>query len=64
MFGRVAFAACWFILGFVLLFLYIPIVIVLAVSFTESAVFSFPPQGFSLRMKFCRIPSWVFKYSI
>ena len=49
MFGRVAFAACWFILGFVLLFLYIPIVIVLAVSFTESAVFSFPPQGFSLK---------------
>ena len=40
---------CWLILGLVLVFLFMPIAIVVAVSFTESAVFSFPPQGFSLR---------------
>ena len=40
---------CWLILGLVLVFLFMPIAFVVAVSFTESAVFSFPPQGFSLR---------------
>jgi putative spermidine/putrescine transport system permease protein len=47
--ARLSFGFCWFILGLVLVFLFVPILIVLAVSFTESAVFSFPPQGFSLR---------------
>lgn len=36
-------------LALVLVFLFTPILIVLAVSFTESAVFSFPPQGFSFK---------------
>jgi putative spermidine/putrescine transport system permease protein len=36
-------------LGLALVFLFTPILIVLAVSVTESAVFSFPPQGFSLK---------------
>ncbi len=46
---RISLAFCWLMLGLVLVFLFMPIVIVLAVSFTESAVFSFPPQGFSLK---------------
>lgn len=49
MIARIARVTCWFVLGFVLVFLFTPIVIVLAVSFTESAVFAFPPQGFSLK---------------
>lgn len=49
MIARVSFCLCWVILGFVLVFLFTPILIVLAVSFTESAVFAFPPQGFSLK---------------
>lgn len=49
MIARVSFGLCWFILGLVLVFLFTPILIVLAVSFTESAVFSFPPQGISLK---------------
>jgi putative spermidine/putrescine transport system permease protein len=47
--ARVSFAVCWFTLALVLVFLFTPILIVVAVSFTESAVFSFPPQGFSLK---------------
>jgi putative spermidine/putrescine transport system permease protein len=49
MIARVSFAGCWVMLGLVLVFLFTPILIVLAVSVTESAVFSFPPQGFSLK---------------
>jgi len=49
MIARLSFGFCWFVLGLVLVFLFTPILIVLAVSFTESAVFSFPPQGFSLK---------------
>lgn len=40
---------CWTMLGVVLVFLFTPIVIVVAVSFSPSSVFSFPPSGFSLR---------------
>jgi putative spermidine/putrescine transport system permease protein len=47
--ARVSFAGCWVMLGLALVFLFTPILIVLAVSVTESAVFSFPPQGFSLK---------------
>jgi putative spermidine/putrescine transport system permease protein len=36
-------------LGLVLLFLALPILTVIPISFTASPVFSFPPQGFSLR---------------
>ena len=49
MIARLSFGLCWATLGLVLIFLFTPILIVLAVSFTESAVFSFPPQGFSLK---------------
>ena len=49
MVARIAYGACWAMLGLVLVLLFTPILIVLAVSFTESAVFSFPPQGFSLK---------------
>ncbi len=49
MIPRVSFAFCWVMLGLVLVFLFAPIIIVVAVSFTESAIFSFPPQGFSLK---------------
>lgn len=40
---------CWVMLALVLTFLLAPIVITMAVSFTDAAVFSFPPKGFSLR---------------
>ncbi len=36
-------------LGLVIAFLLLPIVVVIPVSFTESPVFSFPPEGFSLQ---------------
>jgi putative spermidine/putrescine transport system permease protein len=49
MIARLSFGLCWAMLGLVLIFLFTPILIVLAVSVTESAVFSFPPQGFSLK---------------
>jgi putative spermidine/putrescine transport system permease protein len=40
---------CWAVLAAVLVFLFAPIVIVVAVSFSPSAIFAFPPDGFSLR---------------
>jgi putative spermidine/putrescine transport system permease protein len=40
---------CWVVLAAVLVFLFTPIVIVVAVSFSPSAIFAFPPGGFSLR---------------
>lgn len=49
MIARISFAVCWAVLALVLVFLFTPILIVVAVSFTESTVFSFPPQGFSLK---------------
>jgi putative spermidine/putrescine transport system permease protein len=42
-------ALCWTMLVAVLIFMFAPIVIVLAVAFTPSTVFSFPPSGVSLR---------------
>jgi len=42
-------AACWTTLIAVLIFLFAPIAIVVAVSFSPSSVFAFPPDGFSLR---------------
>jgi putative spermidine/putrescine transport system permease protein len=39
---------CWVVLAAVLVFLFTPIVIVVAVSFSPSAIFAFPPDGFSL----------------
>jgi putative spermidine/putrescine transport system permease protein len=45
-FGR---AFCWTILIAVLVFLFAPIAIVVAVSFSPSSVFAFPPEGLSLR---------------
>lgn len=49
MIARLAYGACWAILLLVLVFLFTPILIVLSVAFSESAVFAFPPQGFSLK---------------
>jgi putative spermidine/putrescine transport system permease protein len=40
---------CWVMLAAVLVFLFTPILIVVAVSFSPSAIFAFPPDGFSLR---------------
>lgn len=40
---------CRIVLGLVIAFLFLPIFIVLTVSFSSSAVFAFPPPGFSLR---------------
>ena len=45
-FGR---ALCWAILVGVLVFLFVPILIVVAVSFSPSSIFAFPPPGMSLR---------------
>jgi putative spermidine/putrescine transport system permease protein len=42
-------ALCWTILVGVLVFLFVPIVIVVAVSFSPSSIFAFPPPGVSLR---------------
>ncbi|UFN49575.1 ABC transporter permease [Roseomonas sp. OT10] len=42
-------AFCWTMLVVVLLFLLLPILVVIPVSFNETAVFRFPPVGFSLR---------------
>lgn len=39
----------WFIVGFDLLFLALPTVIVLITSFTDSATVQFPPDGFSVK---------------
>lgn len=49
MIARIAYGACWLVLALVLMFLFTPILIVIAVSITESAVFAFPPQGFSFK---------------
>src|SRR5215207_3078477 len=47
--ARLGMALCWAALALVLAFLLAPILIVIAVSFSPSAIFSFPPQGFSWR---------------
>ena len=47
--ARLSYGACWLVLALVLVFLFTPILIVVAVSITDSAVFAFPPQGFSLK---------------
>lgn len=49
MIARISYGVCWLVLALVLMFLFTPILIVIAVSITESAVFAFPPQGFSLK---------------
>ncbi|MSO76161.1 MAG: ABC transporter permease [Alphaproteobacteria bacterium] len=49
MIARLALGFCWCMLALVLIFLFAPILIVVAVSFTESPIFAFPPTGFSLR---------------
>lgn len=46
---RLGTATAWTMMGIVIIFLFAPIVIIIPVSFTESAVFRFPPEGFSLR---------------
>lgn len=47
--ARFGMGFCWAVLTLVLIFLFAPIVIVVAVSFSPSAIFSFPPTGFSWR---------------
>ena len=47
--ARVGMIFCWAMLTLVLIFLFAPIVIVVAVSFSPSTIFSFPPDGFSWR---------------
>jgi putative spermidine/putrescine transport system permease protein len=47
--ARLGMGFCWVMLAAVLVFLFTPILIVVAVSFTPSAIFAFPPDGFSLR---------------
>ena len=47
--ARFGSALCWTALVLVLAFLLAPILIVIAVSFSPSAIFAFPPEGFSLR---------------
>ena len=47
--ARLGMGFCWAMLGAVLFFLFAPIVIVVAVSFSPSAIFAFPPDGLSLR---------------
>ncbi|MFM9940722.1 MAG: ABC transporter permease [Hyphomicrobiaceae bacterium] len=49
MIARICLGFCWVLLALVLVYLFTPILIVVAVSITESAVFAFPPQGFSLK---------------
>lgn len=49
MIARISYGTCWLVLVLVLVFLFSPILIVVSVSVTESAVFAFPPQGFSLK---------------
>lgn len=46
---RAGIALAWTMMVVVIVFLFAPILIVIPVSFTESAVFRFPPEGFSLR---------------
>ncbi len=47
--ARLGMGFCWAMLALVLMFLFAPIVIVVAVSFSPSTIFSFPPDGFSWR---------------
>jgi putative spermidine/putrescine transport system permease protein len=47
--AKIAITLCWVLLISVLIFLFAPIFIVVAVSFSPSSVFAFPPDGFSLR---------------
>ncbi len=47
--ARLGMGFCWVVLAAVLVFLFAPIVIVVAVSFSPSAIFAFPPDGLSLR---------------
>ena len=47
--ARLGMALCWAALALVLAFLLAPILIVIAVSFSPSAIFSFPPEGVSWR---------------
>lgn len=47
--ARFGLTLCWTVLVLVLAFLLSPILIVIAVSFSPSAIFAFPPDGFSLR---------------
>ena len=47
--ARFGMGFCWAMLALVLVFLFAPIVIVVAVSFSPSTIFSFPPDGFSWR---------------
>jgi putative spermidine/putrescine transport system permease protein len=47
--GRLGVALSWTSLGVVIAFLLAPIAIVIAISFSPSSVFSFPPEGVSLR---------------
>src|SRR3954465_6549986 len=47
--ARFGSALCWTALFLVLVFLLAPILIVIAVSFSPSAIFAFPPEGFSFR---------------
>jgi putative spermidine/putrescine transport system permease protein len=46
---RVARGVCLAALILVIAFLMLPIAVVIPVSFTEAAIFSFPPEGFSLQ---------------
>lgn len=46
---RVGVGFAWTMMGLTIVFLFAPILIIIPVSFTESAVFRFPPEGFSLQ---------------
>jgi putative spermidine/putrescine transport system permease protein len=46
---RLGLGIAWTALVVVILFLLLPIIVVIPVSFTEASVFRFPPEGFSLR---------------
>lgn len=46
---RVGIGLAWTMMGIVVLFLFAPILVIIPVSFSESAVFRFPPEGFSLQ---------------
>jgi putative spermidine/putrescine transport system permease protein len=46
---RLGVGLAWAAMVLVVVFLFAPILIVIPVSFTESSVFRFPPEGFSLR---------------
>jgi len=47
--ARFGLALSWTALGFVIAFLLMPIAIVVAVSFSPSSIFAFPPESMSLR---------------